>query len=221
MPETTTTTTLNPAAHTVLQRLDPHRAATARQIAQDSGLGRSTVTKALALLESAGLARREQANAHEGGVRVADSWFAPSPTGAEHEASPAPAPRSTATPGADASDAEPADTVHEMPETKSVGAMPETPDGADMPTAPLPSATAQAQAARVRLGKGELRAKIAAHLAAHPEASFTPSALAKVLGNSAGAILNALDTLAATGHAVQTSDKPRAFRHAEPAASAG
>jgi hypothetical protein len=59
---------------------------------------------------------------------------------------------------------------------------------------------------------GALRDKILAHLQAHPGNDFTPHDLHKVLGNSSGAIANALDTLVSHGQAQLASDKPRKFR---------
>lgn len=62
-----------------------------------------------------------------------------------------------------------------------------------------------------RLGQGELRRQVAAHLAATPGA-HTPGQVARALGSrSAGAVANALETLVASGHAAQVSAKPRRF----------
>ncbi|GAA0277054.1 hypothetical protein GCM10009527_086810 [Actinomadura nitritigenes] len=54
---------------------------------------------------------------------------------------------------------------------------------------------------RVRTAPGVMRAKVAAHLTAHPGAAFTPHEVAKVIGHSAGAVSNALDRLAEAGDA--------------------
>jgi hypothetical protein len=68
---------------------------------------------------------------------------------------------------------------------------------------------------------GGLRDKVLAHLNAHPDSAFTPHEIHKVLGNSSGAIANALDTLVKLGDAELASDKPRRFRRtAQPAAAA-
>ncbi|MGP4029711.1 MarR family transcriptional regulator [Actinomadura sp. 3N407] len=64
---------------------------------------------------------------------------------------------------------------------------------------------------RARSHPGELRGKVAAHLAAHPGAEFTPHEIGKVVGHSAGAIANALDRLVALGEAVTTCERPRRF----------
>jgi len=67
---------------------------------------------------------------------------------------------------------------------------------------------------------GGLREKVLAHLAANPGKDFTPHEIHKVLGNSSGAIANALDTLVKLGQAEVASEKPRRFRLAETAEAA-
>ncbi|MEU6036133.1 helix-turn-helix domain-containing protein [Actinomadura sp. NPDC047616] len=64
---------------------------------------------------------------------------------------------------------------------------------------------------RVRSQPGEMRAKVAAHLAAHPGAEFTPHEVSKVIGHSAGAVANALDRLVSTGEAEMTCERPRRY----------
>jgi hypothetical protein len=64
---------------------------------------------------------------------------------------------------------------------------------------------------RARSHPGEMRAKVAAHLAAHPGKEFTPHEIGKVIGHSAGAVANALDRLATLGQAVETCERPRRF----------
>ncbi|WP_194913207.1 MarR family transcriptional regulator [Catenulispora rubra] len=75
IPPTPDATTLTPAATTVLSLLNAHEATTAAELADRAGLGRSTVTKALATLHEAGLAARREGG-HEGTRRIADQWFA-------------------------------------------------------------------------------------------------------------------------------------------------
>ena len=60
---------------------------------------------------------------------------------------------------------------------------------------------------------GQLRDLVQAHLAAQPDAEFTPHAIGRALARSSGAVANALDRLTALGHAQLTSDKPRRYRH--------
>ncbi|MDA8322937.1 MAG: AAA family ATPase [Actinomycetota bacterium] len=63
-----------------------------------------------------------------------------------------------------------------------------------------------------RLGQGELRRQVAAHLAGSPAGAFTPVAIARVLNRSAGATGNALATLAARGEAERIPGKPARYR---------
>ena len=66
---------------------------------------------------------------------------------------------------------------------------------------------------------GQLRDLVQAHLAANPDADFTPHAIGRVLSRSSGAVANALDRLTALGQAQLTSDKPRRYRHQAPAST--
>ena len=59
---------------------------------------------------------------------------------------------------------------------------------------------------------GQLRDLVRAHLAAHPDAEFTPHAIGRVLGRSSGAVANALDRLSALGQAQLTSEHPRKYK---------
>jgi len=59
---------------------------------------------------------------------------------------------------------------------------------------------------------GGLRDNVLAHLQANPGAEFTPHQIHNVLGNSSGAIANALDTLVKRGEAELSCEKPRRFR---------
>ncbi|WP_395111309.1 MarR family transcriptional regulator [Actinomadura sp. SCN-SB] len=65
---------------------------------------------------------------------------------------------------------------------------------------------------RPRSLPGEMRAQVAAHLAAHPGAEFTPHEIGKVLVRSAGAVSNALDRLVEAGHAALVCERPRRFK---------
>jgi hypothetical protein len=59
---------------------------------------------------------------------------------------------------------------------------------------------------------GQLRDLVAGHLAAYPDAEFTPHAVGRVLGRSSGAVANALDRLTALGQAQLTSEHPRRYK---------
>lgn len=73
---------------------------------------------------------------------------------------------------------------------------------------------------RPRSAPGEMRAKVAAHLTAHPGTEFTPHEIAKVIGHSAGAVSNALDRLVEAGEAELVCDRPRRFTAVRPADTA-
>jgi len=111
------------------------------------------------------------------------------------------------------SDAEP-----EASEAEHGGTLPDTAaDGPGNPDAveELESASAReaAEAATpARLGKGELRAQVEAHLREHSDQTWTPSAIAKVLNRSAGAIANACEKLQQTEAVMSFEDKPRRFQ---------
>lgn len=77
----------------------------------------------------------------------------------------------------------------------------------------VPDASAAASAGRRRLPYGQLTSLVLAHLAVHPQASFTPWELGRVLGHSHGTIRRILTGLAAAGAVDQTSAQPARFRH--------
>lgn len=82
----------------------------------------------------------------------------------------------------------------------------------------LKAAAAGKKAAAAR--PGALRDKILGHLRNHPGTDFSPHEIHKVLGNSPGAIANALDALVRHGQAELASDTPRRFRLASGAPAA-
>lgn len=125
---------------------------TASDLAERGGLGKSTVTKALATLESGGRAQRAPGG-RDGSRRLPDLWTAV--TAGRRDTTPATA---------------------------------------------------------SRLRRGELRAAVLAYLQAHDGEAFSPTAIAKALGRSAGAIGNAAETLVQTRQLVRVSDSPRRYR---------
>lgn len=76
-----------------------------------------------------------------------------------------------------------------------------------------PDTSIAAFAGRRRLPYGQLTPLVLAHLAAHPEASFTPWELGRVLGHSHGTIRRILAGLVEAGTVEQTSAQPARFRH--------
>jgi nitric oxide reductase NorQ protein len=82
----------------------------------------------------------------------------------------------------------------------------------------MTATTAPRTTATGRLGNGELRRQVAAYLDEHPGAC-TPTVIAKALDRSAGAVGNALKTLAERGEAELESGKPARYQ-ATPATKA-
>jgi nitric oxide reductase NorQ protein len=71
-----------------------------------------------------------------------------------------------------------------------------------------------------RLGQGELRRQVAVCLAADPAAAHTPGSIARALGRSAGAVGNALTTLADRKEAERLAGRPVRYRATPATASA-
>ncbi|MDI2132560.1 MarR family transcriptional regulator [Yinghuangia seranimata] len=199
-PEPATPIPLQPAALIVHDNLRSHPGSTVVQISKATALARSTVAQALADLEKSGLARRDDSPGHHGARQNPHLWHLlpdviqlaepvePARVAPQPDASPEPA---EASGGDSAPPTPPAATDH--PDTDASG---ET-NAASTPTRLLP---------------GELRALVAAHLAAHPEQHFTVGQIARAIGaKSSGAVANCLDHLTIDGTAVQTSEKPRRY----------
>jgi hypothetical protein len=154
-----------PAAQALLGALADRSGATAMELAEAAGIGRSTTSKLLAALAADGQVLR-QPGGHKDGRRAPDRWTLPDPA-------------PTQTPAA------------------SVTA---TPPAADRP------ATGSG-----RLRPGALRELVLACLAERPGQALSPTAIAKTLGRSAGAVANALRVLAGQGAVIQTQAKPRRY----------
>ena len=113
------------------------------------------------------------------------------------------------------------------PEARSATGSGSEPDALTMPdsasatggTATENAAAPSGNGATVRLGKGELRALVAAHLQAHPDEEFTASQVGKALKKSSGAVSNNFDALVKIGDAEMTCEKPRRFRYLAKAAN--
>jgi DNA-binding MarR family transcriptional regulator len=86
------------------------------------------------------------------------------------------------------------------------------PSATPPPEAAVPEAAA---ASSGRLAKGHLRAMVLEHLRARPGQALSPTAIAKELGRSSGAIANALGRLTEAGEVSEVSTAPR--RYALPA----
>jgi hypothetical protein len=169
--------------------------ATAVELADAAGVGRSTATRTLALLEETGAATRT-AGGREGARRLPDRWRSVIADAEPVATSLAPAEGAEEQQGdARDDDAEP-EVVRE-----------DQPSAADDAPAGTPNGGSSS-----RLGSGQLRDMVLNHLREQPDEDFTPSAMGKVLARSAGAIFNACQRMTADATIVQTSEKPRRYR---------
>jgi hypothetical protein len=164
------------SAQALLGALADRPGATAADLAEAAGIGRSTAGKLLASLQAEDRVVR-QPGGHQGGRRTADRWTLPTPP-----ASPTQDPNAAA---ANTPAAPPAEKANEDRQPSSESG---------------------------RLGAGELRQLVLGCLADRPGQALSPTAIAKTLGGrSAGAVANALRTLAGQGAVVQTQAKPRRY----------
>ena len=79
-----------------------------------------------------------------------------------------------------------------------------------LPAEPIPAAEQQPSGAG-RLRSGQLRDLVVGCLAERPGHALSPTAIAKRLDRSAGAVANALQVLAGQGAVTQTQTKPRRY----------
>jgi len=230
-PNTPATTTAPPAGSrsvlTTRQRVLTALAGrpdgvTVAELAAITGLGHSTVGKALTAAETDGLAIRTPGG-RTGNRRAPDTWTPPTtttppaatesstaPTTAEPTTAPAEAAAEESVTHAAAPDADEATPTTENGHSPAAGPA----DTAPAQTAPAPSPAAGGKS--TRLGKGQLADLTLAWLRQNPGA-HTASAIGKSTGRSSGAIANALAKMATTGTVTQVSDHPRRYTATTPA----
>jgi DNA-binding transcriptional ArsR family regulator len=190
----------------VFDALRQHPDATAAELAEHAGIGRSTATRTLANLETKGQVTRQRGKV-EAGSRTAPGWALVPDTltdAAETEQQPA----------------------TEEPDTNVSASQDEDHAGQDAPPSSAAADTANAEAEATttdaaepaskgsssqRLRPGALRTLVHAWLAERAGKEFTPTKIGKELGRSAGAVGNALATMTDAGEVTQTSAKPRMF----------
>lgn len=194
-----------PSGEVVAEALAAHPDRTAADLAALTGLGGSTVTKALAALEKTGHACRTTPEATAGTRRPAARW---QPVCAEPQPRPgqpaAQRQRPTGKTGTGKTRTSP-----KQPAAQSVQGHPEA---ATAVTADEQTTNDSTPARTGRLGKGELGTLVLEYLIAHPSDDLGPTAIGKALARSQGAVANCLSKLAGSGDIVQTSDKPRRYR---------
>jgi predicted transcriptional regulator len=174
------------ATDAVLAVLAAHPNATAAELAVHASVGRSTATKALADLTQTGRVRRVPGEGKPG-RRAPDRWLR-----TDNEAE-------QALPG----EAQPQPAKAE-PASERRGA---TASGSKART------LAERQPQDARLGKGALAKLVLDYLQENAHGELSPTAVAKALDRSSGAVANALERLTAKGSVRKTSEKPRRYQH--------
>jgi biotin operon repressor len=179
---------------------------TVEQLAETTGLGRSTVAKVLARLETAGLAVRATGTGG-GRTRQPDQWNPAAQAGRARQPATT---TTTASPGPSTSTLAATDN----PATSGTSA-----SGAARPVGPKPAAGSRPRpgernlaSGTFKLGNGELTRLVAEHFAAHPNTGLTPGEVARSLGGrSPGAVRNAADKLTRDGSLRQLDGRPRRY----------
>ena len=186
-----TATTRQDPYDAVAAALVAHPGATAAQVAEAAGIGRSTAAKVLAAMEDRGVARRDPGG-RDGGRQLADCWHLLE---------------------ADTAGGEPdiaggeQDMVAASDPVAVVGDDPGRGDVGDAVVAVAGSTETG------RLGRGALRSLVFDYLGAHGGADgLGPAAVAKGLGGkSSGAVGNALARLEADGAVRLVAERPRRY----------
>ncbi|WP_194890914.1 MarR family transcriptional regulator [Catenulispora pinisilvae] len=198
---------LSPGRRAVLATLMEFPETTVIALSDAAQVPRSSTAAALKYLEDRGLATRKIFPILDGKPRPADIWSATTAAG--------PLLSGNAETGTEQDDAEPVSEQKSMPDrlyealehgaAQSVAAVVSEPTSDGTVTAPP----------KEHMGRGVLRETVLQHMLANSGTTFTPTALSKALGKSAGAISNALDVLVAHGAAVMVLEKPRTFQAPE------
>jgi MarR family len=218
MATTGTTGAKPPSVEALLDALRHHPEATAAELAEAAGIGRSTAGKTLASLEARGRVSRQRGTP-EGGKATPDRWTLTLDPRADHPdpAGPQPAAEVHVDESADTTQS-PAEALSAEAEPPTVG-LPDTGEAEATvdatPDATKPTGKDKDSGSGPRLRPGALRDLVHTWLAERPGQEFTPTRIGKELGRSAGAVGNALATMTDQGEVVQTSSKPRRYAIAE------
>jgi DNA-binding MarR family transcriptional regulator len=193
----------------VLDALRQHPDATAAEVAEHAGIGRSTAARTLASLEAQGRATRQRGTAEAGGTTAPDRWaLGPDTPGDQLEAGRP----MTQEPAAEPADATVTASRHEDADSTNAPAAADAGTASEQAEAATTDSTqATGKDSGQRLRPGGLRALVHAWLAERPGQEFTPTKIGKELGRSAGAVGNALATMTDAGEVTQTSTKPRKY----------
>jgi hypothetical protein len=208
-----------PSIEAILDALRRHPDSTATELAEAASIGRSTASKALAVLEGEGHATRRQATQQPGAKTAPEHWSLTSQAPASAD-EPDDKPIAESEPSGEQSAAErpptaPAaagDQPHDTGASKAAGARTQAAEAtAPMPGKASPPSDNHEAAAGARLRPGELRTLVHTYLTERPGQELTPTKISKELGRSAGAVGNALATMTDAGEVTQTSTKPRKY----------
>jgi predicted transcriptional regulator len=207
-----------PAVRGVYAALTAHPGSTAAELADLASVGRSTATKALTTLETAGHAKRTSTARTATGRRTPDHWQTTVTKTAKAKRTPkTPAmervasTRTSTTRRATAPEPAPVSAVRA---SKRAAAPTEATPPVAAPTRP-PVALPEG-----KLRNGELTQLVMDQLNAAPAQEWTVRDLWKILDRSQGAISNALERATIKGTAIRTGEAPRRYRlTAAPAAA--
>lgn len=188
--------------------LGTHPGSTVADLASRAGIGRSTAGKILTGWHRDGSVSRISASAHAG-RRGADTWTIAGPDPAAAQP-PAGVPQDVPTPDA-ATETGAGEEPSGVRDQDRVTAPEPLPESTDPGSGAAASAGEGLPRKGARLGKGALRGLVEDYLAEHPGEQLSPTAIAKALNRSSGAVANALDRLVTDGYALQIQDQPRRF----------
>jgi len=196
--------TLSPGRRAVLAALMEFPETTVIALSDAAQVPRSSTAAALKYLEDRGLATRKIFPILDGKPRPADIWSATTTAG--------PVLSCDADAGHEQDSSDPASQRQRMPDGFNEAL---EHDAKSSVTGLVPEPTADGTVTappKEHMGRGMLRETVLQHLLTNPGMTFTPTALSKALGKSAGAISNALDVLVARDAAVMVIEKPRTFQ---------
>ncbi len=195
----------------VLDALRQHPDATAAELAEHAGIGRSTATRTLANLETKGQVTRQRGKAEAGGRTAPDRWALVPDTHTDPDETQQPATEKPAAEQTDTSATAGQDEDHAGQDTPPSSAAADTASAETEATTTDAAEPTSKDSSSQRLRPGELRALLHAWLAERPGQEFTPTKIGKELGRSAGAVGNALATMTDADQVTKTSAKPRKY----------
>lgn len=206
-----------PAVRGVYAALTAHPGSTAAELADLAGVGRSTATKALTTLETAGHTKRTSTVRTATGRRTPDHWQSTVTKTATAKRTPKTAVKESIT---SRTGTRPRVTA---PSTAPLSGVRASGRASDPTPPPAPDAAPTRPPVALPDGKlrnGELTQLVMDQLQAAPAQEWTVRDLWKILDRSQGAISNALERATLNGTAIRTCEAPRRYRlTAAPAAA--